>query len=274
MQASNPTAADIAAALLRRSTHDRAVVRLTLRSPAVRPCAGAPLDRPACTRGRCLLFSRPLANQPDGQSVIAGYPWFGDWGRDTMISLPGLTLATGRPEIALRILRTFASFVSEGMLPNVFPGAGDRADYNTADASLWFFEAGAPMSRRPRMRRAARGVPGALGHDRWHRSAARATASRVDPADGLLKAGAPGVQLTWMDAKVGDWVVTPRIGKPVEINALWYNALRIMSAFAATPGRARPLRRRRRRLPSAALRASCAHDGEGLVRRHRWSEWR
>jgi hypothetical protein len=87
------------------------------------------------------LFSRPIANQPDGKSVIAGYPWFGDWGRDTMISLPGLTLATGRPEIALRILQTFASFVSQGMLPNVFPGAGDRPEYNTADASLWFFEA-------------------------------------------------------------------------------------------------------------------------------------
>ena len=87
------------------------------------------------------MFARPLANVPDGKSVIAGYPWFGDWGRDTMISLSGLTLATGRPEIARGILRTFASFVSEGMLPNVFPDTGDIPQYNTADASLWFFEA-------------------------------------------------------------------------------------------------------------------------------------
>src|SRR4029450_4884438 len=99
--------------------------------------------RPGCAArvaraARSVLFSRPLPSVPDGQSVIAGYPWFGDWGRDTMISLPGLTLATGRPDIARRILRTFASFVSEGMLPNVFPGAGDEPAYNTAHASLWF----------------------------------------------------------------------------------------------------------------------------------------
>ena len=87
------------------------------------------------------VFARPLAEEPNGQSVIAGYPWFGDWGRDTMISLPGLTLATGRSSTALRILQTFSRFVSQGMLPNVFPGAGETPDYNTADASLWFFEA-------------------------------------------------------------------------------------------------------------------------------------
>ena len=182
------------------------------------------------------LFSRPIANQPDGKSVIAGYPWFGDWGRDTMISLPGLTLATGRPEIALRILQTFASFVSQGMLPNVFPGAGDRPEYNTADASLWFFEAWRAYVAATADARALREVfPVLCDMIAWHQRGTRYGIGS-DPADGLLKAGVPGVQLTWMDAKVGDWVVTPRIGKPVEINALWYNALRIMSAFAARLG--------------------------------------
>ena len=181
------------------------------------------------------LFSRPVANQPDGQSVIAGYPWFGDWGRDTMISLPGLTLATGRPEIALRILRTFARFVSEGMLPNVFPGAGDHPEYNTADASLWFFEAWRAYFEEPGCEALREVFPVLSDMIGWHQRGTRYGIG-VDPADGLLKAGAEGVQLTWMDAKVGDWVVTPRMGKPVEINALWYNALRIMSAFAARLG--------------------------------------
>jgi 4-alpha-glucanotransferase len=179
------------------------------------------------------LFSRPVEDQHRGQSVIAGYPWFGDWGRDTMISLPGLTLATGRPEIALRILKTFASFVSQGMLPNVFPGRGDRAEYNTADASLWFFEAWRAYFDATDNVAALRDVfPVLSDMIEWHRRGTRYGIA-VDSADGLLKAGAAGVQLTWMDAKVGDWVVTPRMGKPVEINALWYNALRIMSAFAA-----------------------------------------
>ncbi len=108
-----------------------------------------------------------MASVPDGQSVIAGYPWFGDWGRDTMISLPGLTLATGRPEVARRILKTFASFVSEGMLPNVFPGAGERPEYNTADASLWFFEAWrAYVEATQTMFASARGLSGPRRHDR------------------------------------------------------------------------------------------------------------
>jgi len=178
------------------------------------------------------LFSRPLANVPDGQSIIAGYPWFGDWGRDTMISLCGLTLAAGRPATALRILKTFASFVSQGMLPNVFPGTGERAEYNTADASLWFFEAWRAYIDATQDIAALREVfPILSDMVAWHQRGTRYGIG-VDPRDGLLRAGAKGVQLTWMDAKVGDWVVTPRMGKPVEINALWYNALRIMSAFA------------------------------------------
>ncbi len=209
------------------------------------------------------LFTRPIANQGEGQSVIAGYPWFGDWGRDTMISLPGLTLATGRPAIALRILRTFASFVSQGMLPNVFPGGGDQPQYNTADASLWFFEAWRAYYEATEDSDALGQVfPLLSDMIEWHRRGTRYGIGE-DPADGLLKAGVPGVQLTWMDAKVGDWVVTPRMGKPVEINALWYNALRIMSAFAARLGQPDIFS-----APAQAAKRSFARfvraDGEGL----------
>jgi predicted glycogen debranching enzyme len=209
------------------------------------------------------VFARPLASVPDGQSVIAGYPWFGDWGRDTMISLPGLTLATGRPQVAHRILATFASFVSEGMLPNVFPGAGDRAEYNTADASLWFFEAWRAYFEATKDVGALRAVfPVLSDMIDWHEKGTRYGIA-VDRADGLLKAGVTGVQVTWMDAKIGDWVVTPRIGKPVEINALWYNALRIMSTFATTlgvPHRFGAAAEAAKRSFTRFLRA----DGEGL----------
>ena len=227
--------ADLDAALRRRRDHDRAAVATAAASgPAMRDAPGwiARLALAADT----FVFSRPLPSVPDGRSVIAGYPWFGDWGRDTMISLPGLTLATGRPDIARRILRTFASFVSEGMLPNVFPGAGDDPAYNTADASLWFFEAWRAYVDATGDISSLREVfPVLSDMIEWHQKGTRYGIG-VDPADGLLKAGVAGVQLTWMDAKVGDWVVTPRTGKPVEINALWYNALRVMSGFAAQLG--------------------------------------
>jgi 4-alpha-glucanotransferase len=223
--------ADLTAALSRRLDHDRGAIAIaTASSPAMRQAPDW-IARLALAAD-AFVFSRPLPRVPDGQSVIAGYPWFGDWGRDTMISLPGLTLATGRSETARRILETFASFVSEGMLPNVFPGAGDRAEYNTADASLWFFEAWRAYFEATAdvaaLREAFPVLSDMVG---WHLKGTRYGIG-VDPADSLLKAGVAGVQLTWMDAKVGDWVVTPRIGKPVEINALWYNALRVMSAFA------------------------------------------
>src|SRR5437867_10654906 len=183
------------------------------------------------------VVKRPLAADPDGMSVIAGYHWFGDWGRDTMISLPGLVLTTGRPAVARRILTTFARFVDRGMLPNRFPDAGDAPEYNTVDATLWYVEA-------IRAYHAATGDDGALKElwpvleeiVRWHREGTR-YGIKQDPADGLLMSGEPGVQLTWMDARVGDWVVTPRMGKAVEINALWYNALRAMAGFALRIGR-------------------------------------
>jgi predicted glycogen debranching enzyme len=169
-------------------------------------------------------------------TVIAGYPWFGDWGRDTMIALPGLAIATGRTDIGARILRTFAAFVDRGMLPNRFPDQGEAPEYNTVDATLWYFEA-------IRTCHAATGDDGLLKElfpvleniIDWHVKGTRYGIA-VDPADGLLRSGEEGVQLTWMDAKVGDWVVTPRTGKAVEINALWYNALRAMADFGRRLG--------------------------------------
>ncbi len=226
---------DLAAALQRRLDHDSAIVAKALGScPPMRKAP--PWIARLALAADAFVFSRSVANEGEGKSVIAGYPWFGDWGRDTMISVPGLTLATGRADIALRILTTFASFVSQGMLPNVFPGAGDQPQYNTADASLWFFEAWRAYFAVTEDTSALRNIfPILADMIEWHRRGTRYGIGK-DPTDGLLRAGAPGVQLTWMDAKVGDWVVTPRMGKPVEINALWYNALRIMSAFASRLG--------------------------------------
>jgi 4-alpha-glucanotransferase len=224
---------DLLAALQRRLAHDQQVLDAA-------PATDRGWIRRLILAADSFVFARPLPQVPDGQSVIAGYPWFGDWGRDTMISLPGLTLATGRPAIALRILRTFAGFVSQGMLPNVFPGAGETPEYNTADASLWFFEAWRAYFATTQDLASLRGAfPVLADMITWHLRGTRYGIG-VDPADGLLRAGQPGVQLTWMDAKVGDWVVTPRIGKPVEVNALWYNALCIMSEFATRLGEADP----------------------------------
>ena len=212
---------DIEAALKRRLDHDRSIVSTAVASSPAMSDAPPWIARLALAAD-AFIFARPLASVPDGH-----------WGRDTMIILPGLTLATGRPKIARRILATFSSFVSQGMLPNVFPGVGEHADYNTADASLWFFEAWRAYFDATKDVAALREVfPILSDMIDWHQRGTRYGIA-VDKADGLLKAGVAGVQLTWMDAKVGDWVVTPRIGKPVEINALWYNALRVMSSFAA-----------------------------------------
>jgi len=182
------------------------------------------------------VVGRPLADDPDARSVIAGYPWFGDWGRDTAIALPGLALATGRYDVARRILRTFARFVEDGMLPNFFPDEGQPAAYNSVDAALWYVEA---VRRDVDASGDARTLKELFPVLRAIVEAYKAGTRfgiAVDPADGLLRAGVPGVQLTWMDAKVGDWVVTPRIGKPVEVNALWINALRACARFAKMLG--------------------------------------
>lgn len=173
-----------------------------------------------------------LVRRGTGTTIIAGYPWFSDWGRDTMIALSGLTLTTGRPEVAKSILAEFARHISEGMIPNRFPDEGETPEYNTVDATLWFFEAV----------RAYAAFTGDLTFVREHlfdrltdiiEHHTRGTryGIRLDD-DGLLLAGEEGTQLTWMDAKIGDRVITPRMGKPVEIQALWFNALLTLADFA------------------------------------------
>jgi predicted glycogen debranching enzyme len=183
------------------------------------------------------IVARGSGESADGRTVIAGYPWFGDWGRDTMIALPGLTLTTGRHEIARSILRTFADHIDAGMLPNRFPDSGDEPEFNTVDATLWFVNAIYEYTRRSGTLDLAQELFDALiDIVEWHRRGTRYRI-RVDPEDNLLWAGEEGVQLTWMDAKVGDWVVTPRIGKAVEINALWFNALMCIADLATRLGK-------------------------------------
>ncbi len=177
----------------------------------------------------------------DVRSVIAGYPWFGEWGRDTAIALAGLTLATGRFRDAAALVRTLARGVDGGMLPNTVGESGREAAYNSVDAPLWFVEAVRRLVHDAGDFATLRDVFGAVraiveAYERGTRFGIG-----VDPADGLLRCGEPGVQLTWMDAKVDGWVVTPRTGKPVEVNALWINALRACAVFAALLGEdARP----------------------------------
>jgi predicted glycogen debranching enzyme len=183
-----------------------------------------------------LVVTCPLAHLSGCSSVIAGYPWFGDWGRDTMIALPGLLLATGRAEIAAGVLRTYARFVDRGMLPNRFSDAGEAPEYNTVDAALWFFEAVRQYYAATHDLSLGREIFPALEQIISEYSRGTRYNIHVDSTDGLLYAGEPGVQLTWMDAKVGDWVVTPRVGKPVEVNALWLNALATQAKLAEALG--------------------------------------
>ena len=191
------------------------------------------------TRALTVAADQFIVKRGELQTVIAGYHWFGDWGRDTMIALPGLTLVTGRLDAARDILLAFAENIDRGMLPNRFPDyPGDtNLEYNTVDAALWFFEAvrsylhyggDAAIVKKhiyPKLKEIID----------WHGRGTR-YGIQVD-SDGLLNCGEPGLQLTWMDAKIGDWVVTPRHGKPVEIQALWYNALRIMEGLSGRGGK-------------------------------------
>ncbi|MEW6362582.1 MAG: amylo-alpha-1,6-glucosidase [Acidobacteriota bacterium] len=172
----------------------------------------------------------------NGNTIIAGYPWFSDWGRDTMISLSGLALVTNRNETARSILIEYAKYVSEGMIPNRFPDKGESPDYNTADATLWYFEAvRAYVEKTGDIELVETHLYKTLAEIiRWHLNGTRYQI-RVD-TDGLLQAGTPQTQLTWMDAKSGERVFTPRNGKPVELQALWYNALRSMADFAEVLG--------------------------------------
>src|SRR3990167_8728431 len=173
-----------------------------------------------------------VKRESDKKSIIAGYHWFGDWGRDTMISLPGLTLVQGRFEDAREILLSFAQYVSKGMIPNRFPDYGETPEYNTVDASLLYIQAVYQYLLFAKdLNTIRKDLFGVLKEIIEHYQKGTRYNIHMD-SDGLIYAGAEGVQLTWMDAKVGDWVVTPRMGKVVEVNALWYNALKILSYLA------------------------------------------
>jgi predicted glycogen debranching enzyme len=230
---------------------DEAALVLTTDTEAVHNSAGETsvlervLEARNCERLHRQRFKSPLERAADayivrgrhGKTVIAGYPWFADWGRDTFIALRGLCLATGRLDDALNILLSWSAHVSEGMLPNRFPDSGEAPEYNSVDASLWFIIAvqellDALATSRRKIDDADRTkLLGAVEAILRGYAAGTRFGIRQD-GDGLLACGVPGVQLTWMDAKVGDWVVTPRIGKPVEVNALWINALHSGAKFS------------------------------------------
>ncbi|HET9922430.1 MAG TPA: amylo-alpha-1,6-glucosidase, partial [Ktedonobacteraceae bacterium] len=175
---------------------------------------------------------QPLRLSPDRKTIIAGYPWFTDWGRDSMISLPGLLLSTGRYSEARGLLKAFASFTHDGLIPNHFPDNGTTPEYNTIDATLWMFHAiQSYLSATGDWTLLKELFPTLATIIQWHVKGTDYGIG-VDPSDGLLRGGAPGVQLTWMDAKVDEKVITPRQGKPVEVNTLWYCALTCMEAWA------------------------------------------
>ena len=181
--------------------------------------------------GRVEDAARARAAGDDVRTVIAGYHWFTDWGRDTMISLEGLTLATGRHLEAGFILRTFAQCVRDGLIPNLFPEGQNEGVYHTADATLWLFHAlDRYLDTTGDVTTLGLVLP-VLREIIGHHVRGTRFGIGVDPADGLLRQGFESLPLTWMDAKVGDWIVTPRRGKPVEINALWYNALRLLERW-------------------------------------------
>lgn len=197
----------------------------------------APADSDPFVQSLRQATSHYVVRQGAKQTVMAGYPWFTDWGRDTFISLPGLCLVTGRYEVAWEIIRSFSSFVSEGMVPNRFPDNGEDPEYNSIDSSLWFIYAidrylvySNDMTRVQLVWPAIKQIlDGYRRGTRYHIHM---------EMDGLISGGIPGVQLTWMDAKVGDWVVTQRHGKPVEIQALWMRALDIGARLAMQFGEA------------------------------------
>jgi predicted glycogen debranching enzyme len=186
--------------------------------------------------GRVEDAARARAAGEEVRTVIAGYHWFTDWGRDTMICLEGLTLTTGRHAEAAWILRTFAHYTRDGLIPNLFPEGEKEGLYHTADATLWFFQAIQRYVETTGDLTTLRTMLPKLAGIVEHHVRGTRFGICMDRSDGLLRQGEPGYQLTWMDAKVGDWVVTPRRGKAVEINALWYNALRLMEGWLAGEG--------------------------------------
>jgi predicted glycogen debranching enzyme len=192
--------------------------------------------------GRIEAAARAHAAGDEVRTVIAGYHWFTDWGRDTMISLEGLTLTTGRRVEAGYILRTFGQYIRDGLIPNMFPEGERQGLYHTADATLWFFHAIDRYLQYTKDRDTLRVLLPRLLDIVEHHIRGTRFGIGVDPRDGLLRQGQEGYQLTWMDAKVGDWVVTPRRGKAVEINALWYNALRLLEEWVRSEKGEEPAR--------------------------------
>jgi len=219
-----------------QAEQQRRKLLLAAAHPAAQSGAGAELvfaaDQFLITPvGRVEDAARARAAGDEIRTVIAGYHWFTDWGRDTMISLEGLTLATGRYNEAGWILRTFAHYVRDGLIPNMFPEGEKEGLYHTADATLWFFHAIARYVAVTNDRTTLRLVLPKLLDIIDHHLRGTRFGICVDESDGLLRQGQKGYQLTWMDAKLGDWVITPRRGKAVEINALWYNALRLLETW-------------------------------------------
>ncbi len=226
----------------------------------------APIDQPL-VKTLTAAADQYIVQRGSFKSIVAGYHWFTDWGRDTMIALPGLTLVTGRFDIARQILEAYAQSVDQGLLPNRFPDASETPEYNTADATLWFFEAIRAYLHYSGDEKFVRQQLYPILKDiiDWHVRGTR-YGIHVD-ADGLLACGESGVQLTgsnltWMDAKVGDYVVTPRTGKPVEIQALWYNALCIMEEFGRRFGDP----------SSESLCASLAIEASASFNKRFWNE--
>jgi 4-alpha-glucanotransferase len=222
-------------ALCRMQQHDRSL--LTRVSVTVPEFGSAPdwMDQ-LILAADSFLIEQPQGNRYARATIIAGYPWFGEWGRDSMIALPGLLLATGRHRQARNLLLGYLPLVDRGMLPNYFPGDGATPQYNTVDAALWYIEAWcAYLTAVKDPHSIAQAWPVLQQIIAHYRDGTRHGIA-MDVADGLLHAGEPGVQLTWMDAKVGDTVITPRTGKPVEVNALWYNALGTMAEIARLLG--------------------------------------
>ena len=223
----------LATALARRHAHEKSLMAMWAAAfPRAARAAPRWIEQ-LVLAADAFVVERAVNSDLNGRSIIAGYPWFADWGRDTMIALPGLTLATGRPEIARAVIATFARHLDQGMLPNRFPDHGHAPEYTSADAALWFFQA-------------VRATFEATGDEAWlaqlypaleEIGAWMETGTRhgigIDPADGLVRIGENDrVALTWMDARVDGRAVTPRRGKPVEINALWHGALVAMAGFA------------------------------------------
>ena len=226
-----PASATLIASTERRDAAQAADLRRSAVQHRAQVLAASPSEEPL-VRALVAAADQFIVRRGDLKTIIAGYHWFGDWGRDTMIALPGLTLVTARTDVAKSTLLAYANSLDRGMLPNRFPDAGESPEYNTVDATLWLLEAVRALVKYTGDLTFVRNCL----YDRlkeiidWHLRGTR-YGIQVD-RDGLLASGEPGVQLTWMDAKIGDWVVTPRHGKPVEIQALWYNALQVMEDLA------------------------------------------